>query len=68
MRERFASLTDKNDAEMPLSMRNYVLLGVGLAVIYDRHVEKNKKTVHTLVGYPHEGALKTMEKGDNHLD
>ena len=44
------------------------LLGVGLAVVYDRHVAKNKKTVHTLVGYPHEGALKTVEKGDNHLD
>ncbi|MBR4853774.1 MAG: DUF3098 domain-containing protein [Alistipes sp.] len=33
LRERFASLSDKNDAEMPLSMRNYVLLGIGLVVI-----------------------------------
>jgi hypothetical protein len=33
LRERFAALSDKNDAEMPLSMRNYVLLGVGLVVI-----------------------------------
>ena len=33
LRERFASLNDKNDAEMPLSMRNYVLLGIGLVVI-----------------------------------
>ena len=33
LRERFAALSDKNDAEMPLSMRNYVLRGVGLVVI-----------------------------------
>ena len=33
LRERFASLSDKNDAEMPLAMRNYVLLGIGLVVI-----------------------------------
>lgn len=33
LRERFASLTDKNDAEMPLSMRNYLLMGIGLLVI-----------------------------------
>ena len=33
MRERFASLTDKNDSEMPLSMRNYALIGIGLVVI-----------------------------------
>ena len=33
LRERFAALSDKNDAEMPLSMRNYVLLGIGLVVI-----------------------------------
>ena len=32
-RERFASLTDKNDSEMPLSMRNYALIGIGLVVI-----------------------------------
>lgn len=33
LRERFATLSDKNDAEMPLAMRNYVLLGIGLVVI-----------------------------------
>ena len=33
LRERFAALSDKNDAEMPLAMRNYVLLGIGLVVI-----------------------------------
>ena len=33
LRERFAALSDKNDAEMPLTMRNYVLMGVGLIVI-----------------------------------
>ena len=31
--ERFAALSDKNDAEMPLTMRNYVLMGVGLIAI-----------------------------------
>ena len=29
LRERFAALADKNDAEMPLTMRNYVLIGAG---------------------------------------
>ena len=33
LRERFAALADKNDAEMPLTMRNYVLIGAGLLVI-----------------------------------
>ena len=33
LRERFATLSDKNDAEMPLTMRNYVLMGVGLIAI-----------------------------------
>jgi hypothetical protein len=33
LRELFAARSDKNDAEMPLSMRNYVLLGVGIVVI-----------------------------------
>ena len=33
LRERFAALSDKNDAEMPLTMRNYVLMGVGLIAI-----------------------------------
>ena len=33
LRERFAALSDKNDAEMPLTMRNYVLMGAGLVVI-----------------------------------
>ena len=33
LRERFAALADKNDAEMPLTMRNYALIGAGLLVI-----------------------------------
>ena len=33
LRERFAALSDKNDAEMPLTMRNYVLMGMGLIAI-----------------------------------
>lgn len=33
LRGRFAALADKNDEQMPLTMRNYVLMGVGLLVI-----------------------------------
>lgn len=33
LRERFASLADKNDSQMPLSMRNYALIIAGLVVI-----------------------------------
>ena len=33
LRERFAALADKNDSEMPLTMRNYALIGAGLLVI-----------------------------------
>ena len=30
---KFNSVSDKNDSEMPLTMRNYILLLVGLVVI-----------------------------------
>ncbi len=33
LRARFDAATDKNDAEMPLTMRNYILLLAGFAVI-----------------------------------
>lgn len=33
LRARFAAATDKNDAEMPLTMKNYILLLAGFAVI-----------------------------------
>lgn len=33
LRARFNAATDKNDADMPLTMRNYILLLAGFAVI-----------------------------------
>lgn len=33
LRQRFNSATDKHDAEMPLTIRNYILLIVGFVVI-----------------------------------
>ena len=33
LRARFNAATDKNDAEMPLTMKNYILLLAGFAVI-----------------------------------
>ncbi len=31
--EKFNSTEDKNDAQMPLSMKNYILIAIGLVVI-----------------------------------
>lgn len=31
--EKFNSTVDKNDAQMPLSMKNYILIAIGLVVI-----------------------------------
>ena len=33
LRARFGAVADKNDAEMPLTMKNYILLLAGLAII-----------------------------------
>lgn len=33
MIEKFNSTEDKNDAQMPLSMKNYILIAIGLVVI-----------------------------------
>lgn len=33
LRARFASTQDKHDAEMPLTIKNYILLAIGLIVI-----------------------------------
>ncbi|MBQ1252830.1 MAG: DUF3098 domain-containing protein [Alistipes sp.] len=30
---RFSATQDKNDAQMPLAMKNYILMGIGLVVI-----------------------------------
>ena len=33
VRQRFNAATDKHDAEMPLTLKNYILLAAGLVVI-----------------------------------
>lgn len=33
LRQRFAAATDKNDEQMPLTIRNYILLIVGFVII-----------------------------------
>ena len=33
LKERFNAVENQNDSQMPLSMKNYVLLGIGLVVI-----------------------------------
>ncbi len=33
LKERFNAVENENDGQMPLSMKNYVLLGIGLVVI-----------------------------------
>lgn len=40
-------------------------LGIGLAVVYDRKVAQNQKTVHTITGYAGDSLLRSMKKGDN---
>lgn len=43
------------------------VLGVGLAVIYDRHVVKKRKTVYTITGYG-DTMFRSQGKEDNDLD
>ena len=40
-------------------------LGIGVAVVYDRKVAQNQKTVHTITGYAGDSLLRSMKKGDN---
>lgn len=44
------------------------LLGIGLAVVYDRLVVKKRNTVYTITGYPGRNAAGSVTKGDNDLD
>ena len=44
------------------------LLGIGLAVMYDRLVVKKRNTVYTITGYPGGSAVGSVTKGDNDLD
>lgn len=44
------------------------VLGICLAVAYDRFVQKHDTTVHTITGYAGDHLLKSVKKGDNNLD
>lgn len=44
------------------------VLGIVLAVIYDRRVARKEKTVYTIVGYADASFLETRNKGDNRND
>lgn len=41
------------------------VLGMVLAVVYDRKVGKKDNIVHTITGYAGDAILKSMKKGDN---
>lgn len=44
------------------------LVGIALAVIYDRLVAKKRNTVYTITGYAGGNAAISVTKGDNDLD
>ncbi|MBQ3147121.1 MAG: SoxR reducing system RseC family protein [Oscillospiraceae bacterium] len=44
------------------------LLGIALAVVYDRLVVKKRNTVYTITGYAGKDAAVSVTKGDNDLD
>ena len=44
------------------------LLGIAAAVVYDRKVAQKENTVHTITGYAGDHLLRSVKKGDNHLD
>ena len=44
------------------------VLGIALAVVYDRKIGKQDNIVHVITGYAEKAILKSMKKGDNDLD
>lgn len=44
------------------------VLGICLAVAYDRRVVRKEKTRYTITGFAGESLLKSQKKGDNDLD
>lgn len=44
------------------------VLGIGLAVVYDRKVVRKQKSEYTITGFAGESLLKANKKGDNDLD
>lgn len=44
------------------------LLGIGIAVVYDRRIARKRKTVYTITGFAGESLLKHKRKGDYDVD
>ena len=44
------------------------LLGIALAVVYDRKVAQKENVIYTITGFGEEALLESMKKGDNSLD
>ncbi|MBQ7801842.1 MAG: SoxR reducing system RseC family protein [Oscillospiraceae bacterium] len=44
------------------------VIGICLAVVYDRRVVRKEKTGYTITGFAGDSLLKPTEKGDNELD
>ena len=44
------------------------ILGIALAVVYDRKVLRHQKTVYTITGYPTESMWASHTEGDDDLD
>lgn len=43
-------------------------LGIGLTVLYDKHVAEKEKTIYTITGFAEDPLLGSVKKGDNNLD
>lgn len=44
------------------------VLGIALAVVYDRAVASKEKLIYTITGFGEESLLESVKKGDNSLD
>ena len=44
------------------------LLGIALAVVYDRKVAQKENVIYTITGFGEEALLESVKKGDNSLD
>ena len=44
------------------------VLGIALAVVYDRKVASKEKNTYTITGFAGDAILESIKKGDNHVD
>ena len=44
------------------------LVGIALAVVYDRKVAQKENVIYTITGFGEEALLESVKKGDNSLD